>query len=285
MNGAAAGIDPYYKWLGIPPQQQPPNHYRLLAINLFEGDPDVIEAAADRQMAHVRTYQTGPHGDVSQKILNELSAARLCLLDKEKKAVYDGELRARLFREQEERKRQQTPAGPPSFVPVIRGAWRYGVVRLRRFWVRQSQAIGAFWQLGHEVYRTGRYRASFDDLYRKIDERPPSIASRPADDPSTAWKDRLKANFGTLLAERKRTALIAVLGRRAYEIDGPAAGPTLLTDAIQRHQKQLDELGDELVQLARVSPGQVISPRQLAWISLGCLALAAIFFALLRLVL
>ena len=39
-------FDPYYKWLGIPPKDQPPNHYRLLGIDLFTPDPDVIESAA-----------------------------------------------------------------------------------------------------------------------------------------------------------------------------------------------------------------------------------------------
>jgi hypothetical protein len=44
-------FDPYHKWLGIPSREQPPNHYRLLGISLFESDPDVIDAAANRQMA------------------------------------------------------------------------------------------------------------------------------------------------------------------------------------------------------------------------------------------
>ena len=33
-------FDPYRKWLGIPPKDQPPNHYRLLGLELFETDPD-----------------------------------------------------------------------------------------------------------------------------------------------------------------------------------------------------------------------------------------------------
>src|SRR5579863_8109181 len=37
----------------------------------------------------------GPHGKESQRILNELSAARLCLLNLSKRAVYDAELRSR----------------------------------------------------------------------------------------------------------------------------------------------------------------------------------------------
>lgn len=45
----ADSFDPYHKWLGISPKDQPPNHYRLLGIELFEGVPDVIESAADQR--------------------------------------------------------------------------------------------------------------------------------------------------------------------------------------------------------------------------------------------
>src|SRR6185369_6618050 len=92
-------FDPYRKWLGIPPKDQPPNHYRLLGIAHFEDDPDVIENAATRQMAHVRTFQSGRHSALSQRILNELTAAKLCLLQVEKKAPYDEQLRAKLSAE------------------------------------------------------------------------------------------------------------------------------------------------------------------------------------------
>ena len=101
-------FDPYRKWLGIPPKDQPPNHYRLLSLELFEDDPDAISNAADRQMAHLRTFQTGPHSSLSQRLLNECSAARLCLLSKEKKATYDGGLR-----------KQTAPATkPPALAPA-----------------------------------------------------------------------------------------------------------------------------------------------------------------------
>ena len=73
-------FDPYYAWLGIPPKDQPPNHYRLLGLDLFETNLDVIESAAFRQMGHVRTYQSGQHSRESQQLLNELSAAKISLL-------------------------------------------------------------------------------------------------------------------------------------------------------------------------------------------------------------
>jgi Concanavalin A-like lectin/glucanases superfamily len=89
-------FDPYHKWLGIPPKDQPPNYYRLLAIDAFESDPEVIDAAANRQMAYVQQRSTGEHMSESQKLLNELAAARLCLLDKKKKAAYDLQLKVNL---------------------------------------------------------------------------------------------------------------------------------------------------------------------------------------------
>ena len=39
-------FNPYHRWLGIPPKDQPPNLYRLLGIELFEDDPAVIRSAA-----------------------------------------------------------------------------------------------------------------------------------------------------------------------------------------------------------------------------------------------
>lgn len=101
-------FDPYYKWLGIPPKDQPPNHYRLLSVDVFERDLDVIEGAADRLMGFVRQYQSGEHAAEAARILNELATARMCLLKPAKKAEYDAQLR-----------RKQSPAEPESGFPGI----------------------------------------------------------------------------------------------------------------------------------------------------------------------
>jgi formylglycine-generating enzyme required for sulfatase activity/serine/threonine protein kinase len=117
-------FDPYHRWLGIPPKDQPPNHYRLLAIEIFETDPEVIVDAVQRQVAHVRTYHLGPQADRSQKILNEIAAAKACLLDPKKKAAYDAELRHKLAQ-------AQPPRAQPEAIPdVIK---RIGSPRLEQF--------------------------------------------------------------------------------------------------------------------------------------------------------
>ena len=89
-------FNPYHVWLSIRPEEQPPNHYRLLGLQLFETNADVIDSAADRQMAHLRTFQSGKHGDLTQRLLNEVAAARICLLDPKKRAAYDQQLRAKM---------------------------------------------------------------------------------------------------------------------------------------------------------------------------------------------
>lgn len=85
-------FDPYYKWLGIPPEQQPADNYRLLGLKRYEADDEVIASAADRQMAHVKSFASGPYAPYSQLLLNELSKARVCLLNAQLKNIYDQQL-------------------------------------------------------------------------------------------------------------------------------------------------------------------------------------------------
>ena len=92
MSTAAPPFDPYYEWLGIGPHEQPADFYRLLGIARFETDLARIAAAADQRMALVRSFQTGPRGVYTQRLLNELSAARLALLSPANKVAYDAAL-------------------------------------------------------------------------------------------------------------------------------------------------------------------------------------------------
>jgi hypothetical protein len=85
----ADDFDPYLAWLGIAATVRPPSHYQLLGVAEFESDAAKIAAAADRRMAEIRSYQTGPRGRYTQKLLNELSLARRCLLDPKTKSAYD----------------------------------------------------------------------------------------------------------------------------------------------------------------------------------------------------
>ncbi|MBB76134.1 MAG: hypothetical protein CMJ75_16630 [Planctomycetaceae bacterium] len=87
-------FDPYRIWLGIPLSEQPADHYRLLGIARFETDPEVIENAANRQMSYLRTFQSGAHVGLAQRLLNEVSAAKICLLHPDRRNAYDSQLQA-----------------------------------------------------------------------------------------------------------------------------------------------------------------------------------------------
>jgi hypothetical protein len=89
-------FDPYLEWLGIEPHERPPDHYRLLGVARFEKDRQLIEAAADQRMAYVRGFQTGPRSRDTQKLLNELATAKICLLNPNTKVTYDAVLEGRL---------------------------------------------------------------------------------------------------------------------------------------------------------------------------------------------
>ena len=89
-------FDPYYEWLSIPPEEQPPDHYRLLGLMLYEENCEVISNAADRQATHLRSFQLSEHASDSEKLLAEVFKARACLLDFDRKTEYDQELKSQL---------------------------------------------------------------------------------------------------------------------------------------------------------------------------------------------
>ena len=111
-------FDPYYQWLGIPQEERPINKYRLLALQVFESDEDVIANAADRQMAYIRTFQSGSHSAESQALLNELSSARVTLLNKQSKAEYDQQLRQTLGARELRSTPPPLPPAPGQALPV-----------------------------------------------------------------------------------------------------------------------------------------------------------------------
>jgi hypothetical protein len=108
-------FDPYHTWLGIPPEEQPPDHYRLIGVRRFEDNPDVITNGMDRQMQFLRSLQAGKRSALSQELLNKISAAAGCLLDRQRKAEYDLWLKRQLAQRERQAELLQ-PLPPPEFL-------------------------------------------------------------------------------------------------------------------------------------------------------------------------
>ncbi|MEK6233957.1 MAG: hypothetical protein N2C14_04535, partial [Planctomycetales bacterium] len=87
-------FDPHYEWLGIRPEERPITHYRLLGIANQEDNLNVIQEAADRQMAHLKSHQAGKYSKQSQQLLNEVAKACQTLLQPESKKAYDQQLKS-----------------------------------------------------------------------------------------------------------------------------------------------------------------------------------------------
>lgn len=143
----AEPFDPYHKWLGIAPRDQPPHHYRLLGVDPFENDREVIDSAANRVMSYLKELATGDDAAHSQRIMNEVMQARMCLLDPRRKAEYDSDLQEKLasrqpppprtVRPSESARDAATPSPPAPAVIVatsatpgyrLRSSWRITAV-------------------------------------------------------------------------------------------------------------------------------------------------------------
>lgn len=94
MSNEAIEFDPYSEWLGIPAEQRPPNLYQLVGVPSFEKDYDIIASACDQRMLHLRTFSASPQRDYAERLQNEISSARVTLLNPRLKAGYDSTLRA-----------------------------------------------------------------------------------------------------------------------------------------------------------------------------------------------
>lgn len=86
-------FDPYREWLGLSSTQRPFDHYGLLGLEPFEGDRQVISNAAQRKMAELRKRRQGDTARDAQRLIAEMSRATTCLLNPNRKRLYDRHLR------------------------------------------------------------------------------------------------------------------------------------------------------------------------------------------------
>lgn len=70
----------------------PPNLYRLLGLQKYEPDPEVIEYAADRQMLFLRGFRSSARGPYAEALLSAVARAKVELLNPLRKQVYDRSL-------------------------------------------------------------------------------------------------------------------------------------------------------------------------------------------------
>ena len=151
--------------LGIPPEEQPAHHYRLLGIKPLEDDPDVIEEAADRRpfggraLAHGDELLLGHH--FRNRLLLVRSKAHVAVgenADKTPVAAVGGRLHHRNAGDPiigHQAKRVREPCG---------GMNRYGIhhhARLELLHLRHFRGLRMWLPL--QVHGLARYRAALEE--------------------------------------------------------------------------------------------------------------------------
>lgn len=94
----AGTFDPYLEWLGIFPEDQPPDHYRLLGLERFEENGQLIQRHIDQRLRHLAKHKDGPHASACKEVVHRISLARACLLNPKLKPAYDQQLGENLSR-------------------------------------------------------------------------------------------------------------------------------------------------------------------------------------------
>ena len=114
-------FNPYTEWFHIPVENQPPNYYQLLGIEEFESDLSVIEAAIVARAMILKPRKNGPHMPECRRLAVELTAARTCLMNPNRKSAYDHGLRQKAAKgESAEVKREETSVPADLLLKLLR---------------------------------------------------------------------------------------------------------------------------------------------------------------------
>lgn len=89
-------FNPYVEWLGIPDGQPPTNYYALFGLALYEDDAESIAAASEAVRRQLRSVRPGEYAAYWQSLLDYVTAARQCLMDRQTKAAYDAHLQEQM---------------------------------------------------------------------------------------------------------------------------------------------------------------------------------------------
>lgn len=162
-------FDSYHKWLGIPPENQPPHYYQLLGISVKEQDADVIQTAAQRQRSSIEDHLHGPHHREATQLIYEIEEAELTLLSPELREDYDQ--RVKLVLKRQKSKQSGRNLDPDSNRPAGEGS---GL--MRRFFGITSVILIAFLIMAYFAYQ----RPRTEEEKRRLQAQPISFEKKPA---------------------------------------------------------------------------------------------------------
>lgn len=103
-------------WLGIPPEQWPPDHYALLGLPPGESNASRIEEHVHQRLERIRHYQL-THAETATEAMNRLAQAFVCLTDPQAKRAYDRNLLGELPADEPPPEKPPAVKAPPAVPP------------------------------------------------------------------------------------------------------------------------------------------------------------------------
>lgn len=190
-------FDSYHKWLGIPPDQQPPHYYQLLGISVNELDTEVIQTAAQRQRASIEDHLHGAHHREASQLIYEIEEAELTLLNPELREEYDK--RVKLVLKRQKRKHSNQNLDPDSNRPAGEGS---GL--MPRFLGITSVILVGFLIMAYFAYQ----RPRTEEEKKVLRSQPISMKKQPA--PTKPAVTEKKENPAPTLAPIAKTEAEAI---------------------------------------------------------------------------
>src|SRR5262245_29097406 len=86
-------LNPYRDWLGLGTQATSPNYYQLLELAPADcQEKSQVLAAANRQLAKLRAFQSTEQRKLLQQLIDEIKTAARCLANAELRNEYNARL-------------------------------------------------------------------------------------------------------------------------------------------------------------------------------------------------
>ena len=93
--------DPYQELLGIPPEEQPADAYRLLGLARYTKDDDMVRAAVAHRISGLKAEERPEFKEAAERLVHEVEAAGELLRDAAHREAYDAKLRDKVVRTNE----------------------------------------------------------------------------------------------------------------------------------------------------------------------------------------
>jgi hypothetical protein len=203
-----------------------------------------------------------------------LSTARRCLLNAAAKGDYDTQLRARQTTD------EATGTVPPKpaderwardFAADVKAASRFATRQAERMKIASLKLPAAYTALGNDIYTEGLFKDDFADLVGKIELAEGQLDQIKNSARSQGGLAKMVSRVQLDSAQRKFEALLAELGKAAYQEHGGVSGPREMLVTIDQLERRVNELDGELKSLEQSRSGRLIGPK---WLAAGALGVA-----------